>query len=277
MKKLIILSSLFGGIITTTQGQINTMYNSIYQGQFSNVAMNKLDKKLSVDFVHMNVNQVGSANNQSVLSARGLYKNMNYGIKAASQSYAGIDQMDVQLNVARAYQINENSKVAFGVNVSYFKRQMEAANAQTETDLGIREMLDYDNVYAGFAAAYSYKDLNVGISSGDLFNTSLDQSASWTLQADFTVDVLDSVIVLKPNVMAVTGYDLDKPVAMLGLDAILNQFVTTSMGYYTNESVHLGMGLMYNRFKFDYRYRYYFSEFREITTGQNVVGLSYQF
>lgn len=277
MKKIILLSSLFCGLLTTIQAQVNTMYNSVYQGHFSNIAMNNLDNKLSVDFVYMNLNQVGSSNNQSVINTRGLYKGMNYGLKASSQSYAGIDQMDVQLNAARSYQINETSKVAFGVNLSYFKRQMESPNSQTETDAGVREMLDYNNIYGGFAAAYSYKELNVGLSSGDLFNTSLNQSASWTLQANYTVDVLDSVIVLKPQLLVNQGYDLDNPIAMVGLDAVLNKFVTTSMGYYSNEAIHLGMGLKYKNLTFDYRYRYYFSEFREITTGQNSVGLSYQF
>ncbi len=276
MKKIIILSLLTCGLITV-KAQTNVMYDHLYSKEISQNALNNINQKPSVQLLHSTMDMLGGSQNQTTFNGRVNVKSMNYGVKASTVDYLGIEHRDVQVNAARSYQINETSNLGFAVNVSYYSRQMERANNQTETEDIINRQMDYSNIYGGFSVAYSYKNLNIGLSSGDLFNTSLDQSSSWNVYGEYTVDVADSTIALTPLVILNQGYDMDEPIAMFGLNTKLNDFVTTSMGYYTNESVHLGMGLIYKQLSFNYRYRYYNSNYREIVSGQNIIELRYQF
>ncbi|MGB0869347.1 MAG: type IX secretion system membrane protein PorP/SprF [Flavobacteriales bacterium] len=276
MKKLILIG-LFSCGISTIKAQNSMMFDNLFIEGLSNFALSSIDTAPQVQFLYSNVDLLGGAQNHSVATGQFSYKSMVYGVQAGIQNYQGIDHTVAQVNVGRSYQINAHSGLSFSVNGGFYQRQFEAPNAQTEFDQAIREQMDYTNVYGGFSVGYAYKDLNVGLSSGDLFNTSLDKSASWNLQADYTVDVLDSVIVLKPMLNVNQGYDLDGPIAMIGLNTVLNKYVTTTMGYYTNESIHLGMGILVDKLSINYRFRYYHSAFREIKGGQNIIQLNYRF
>lgn len=276
MKKLIILSLLTCGL-TTVKAQTNIMYDHLYSKEISQNALNNIDQNPTVQLLHSTMDMLGGNHNQTTFNGRINVKSMNYGLKASTIDYLGLEHRDVQINAARSYQINETSSLGFSVNLSYYSRQMERANSQTEGEDIINQQMDYNNIYGGFSVAYSYKNLNVGVGSGDLFNTSLDQSSSWNVYGEYTIDVADSTIALTPLVILNQGYDMDDPIAMFGLNTKLNDFVTTSMGYYTNESVHLGMGLIYNQLSLNYRYRYYNSNYREIVGGQNIIELKYQF
>lgn len=276
MKKVIVLSLLWCGF-TQLNAQTGLMYNQLMMDGLSNPAMNNLNEKPSVQILTSTMDLLGGSQNQNVFNGRVQIKEMNYGVKASTLDNLGLEHRNVQVNAARMYPMNEHSELAFSVNLSYYSRQMERPNNQTETDPSLNTSLDYNNIYGGFGVAYRIKDFRVGLTSGDLFNTSLDNAASWNLTANYSVQILDSAIVLKPQVILNQGYDQDKTIAMFGVDAQLNKYVTTSMGYYTNEALHLGMGIVYNKLSLKYRYRYYYSDFRDIVGGQNMIEFSYQF
>jgi hypothetical protein len=276
MRKKINILLLTLSLSFSAFAQVNTMYNNLFFKQIGNQAFNNLDEKPSIHFIYNTHKQLEKTNNHTVGNGRFLVNKINYGLQVGALNHDGIKQTDVQANAMRNFRINDHSSVAIGVNLSYFNRQMERPNNQTENDLLIINNLDYNNVYGGFSLAYSFKDLRVGLSSADLFNTSLDQKSSWNLQADYKIDVLDSTMTVRPVMMINTGYDLHQTIAMIGMDVDFNKYIHASTGYYTNEAVHLGMGFRVNNFIFDYRHRFFYSQFRNISSSQNTISIQYK-
>lgn len=248
---------------------VNPAYAS--KGDGINVILSAQSQNKGVAFANKNL----MAGLYSKLSSKqALGGKMIYDTRGAFQN------IKADLSYAYIAQFAEKHSLSFGLSAGVYNRTMNISKIENYQALDISDPTLSSSFYnqtqfsAGAGLLYTLKGLDVSvslphmISTSQPFNSYINASAFYTINAGTKFKITPWV--------SYQNIPVTKSVTSFMLKAAFKDLVWLQLGYQTNQSINMALGLHYENIGLAYGYRMSNKEFNSITNGMQEITLTYK-
>ena len=214
----------------------------------------------------------------------GLYSKLSskqaLGGKIIYDTRGAFQNIKADLSYAYIAQIADKHSVSFGLSAGVYNRAMNVSKIENYQMLELSDPTLSNSFYnqtqfsAGAGLLYTLKGLDVSISlphmisTNQPFNSYVNASAFYTINAGTKFKITPWV--------SYQNIPVTKSVTSFMLKAAFKEFVWLQVGYQTNQSINMALGLHYENIGLAYGYRMSNKEFNSITNGMQEITLTYK-
>ncbi len=214
----------------------------------------------------------------------GLYSKLSskqaLGGKIIYDTRGAFQNIKADLSYAYIAQIADRHSLSFGLSAGVYNRAMNVSKIENYQMLELSDPTLSNSFYnqtqfsAGAGVLYSLKGLDVSVSLPHMLSTSQPFNSYVNASAFYTINA-GSKFKITPWV-SYQNIPVTKSVTAFMLKTAFKDLVWIQLGYQTNNSLNMALGLKYENIGLAYGYRVSNKEFNSITNGMQEITLTYK-
>lgn len=283
MKKILYIAISLLGIEGVAQNlsydfytyRLNNMYNinPAYTGKDDgmNIILSAQSQNKGVAFANKNF-MLGL--HSKISSKQAIGGKMIYDYRGAFQN------IKADLTYAYIAKINDAQKLSLGLSAGVYNNSINTSKIEGYERLDYSDPTLSNNYYnqtqfsAGVGLLYTLKGLDVSLSLPHIITTSQPLNSYFNGSVFYTIKA-GNKFKITPWV-SYQNIPVTKSVTSFMLKTAFKDLVWIQLGYQTNKSINMALGLNYENISLGYGYRMSNKEFNGITTGMQEITLGYR-
>lgn len=257
LEKTLIVAALLAGFNSNAQDLSMDYYSFLYNKYNINPAYcAKGDKMLAI----LNVRQkTGLSSNNSMFGIKGIFgENQGLGMRVISDNRGAFQVIKADATYGYRLKINDNQNVYFGLSAGLTNKSINKSKIKNYDQLDLSDpALESSNLKANLFSAgagliYDFKNLEFSASAPQLMEGAQKISPNVILFSNYKF-VLKKEITITPEVFYF-NMPVVKNYGGLQVKGGYKNMIWAQLGYQTNSTYNLGVGVAYNIFEVGYGY-----------------------